>query len=132
MGSQLPCRVTWLLEFSGAPQLEQAWLDYRAARTYLGSDAAVLGINALANATVLLRLRMLADLPLSSRIGLVLNLLLSIAHAALKLGEVGLAGYGVAGIGALLTSLLLESFMRVWLALVLLLLSSVLFVMLED
>jgi hypothetical protein len=51
---------------------------------------------------------------------------------AQKLGEVGLAGYGVAGIGALLTSLLLESFMRVWLALVLLLLSSVFFVMLGD
>jgi hypothetical protein len=51
---------------------------------------------------------------------------------AQKLGEVGLASYGVAGIGALLTSLLLESFMRVWLVLVLLLLSSVLFVMLGD
>jgi hypothetical protein len=51
---------------------------------------------------------------------------------AQKLGEVGLAGYGFAGIAALLTSLLLESFMRVWLALVLLLLSSVFFVMLGE
>jgi hypothetical protein len=51
---------------------------------------------------------------------------------AQKLGEVGLAGYGFAGIAALLTSFLLESFMRVWLALVLLLLSSVFFVMLGE
>jgi hypothetical protein len=51
---------------------------------------------------------------------------------AQKLGEVGLAGYGLAGIAALVTSLLLESFMRVWLALVLLLLSSVFFVMLGE
>jgi hypothetical protein len=51
--------------------------------SYLSSDAAVLAINALANATMLLRLRMLADLPLGSRAGLLLNLMLSIAHAAL-------------------------------------------------
>lgn len=50
---------------------------------YLANDRAVLLINAVANATMLLRLRMLSDLACSSLLGLTANLLLSVAHVLL-------------------------------------------------